>query len=91
MRQNKCVAFIFTGAVMTKVLIEKAYFNIVIAIIYIAISVYVEVFMQIFYWICDSSCYIIFLFYQKNFNELFCLLGCENIWAELTSAIIYPQ
>src|SRR5256885_15445688 len=37
------------------------------------------------YRICDYSHHIVFLFYQKNSNELFRSPGRENIQAELAS------
>ncbi|CAG8591308.1 12721_t:CDS:2 [Cetraspora pellucida] len=62
------------------------HFDIVIAITNIATSVYVEAFAQMLYRIRDCPRCVIFLFYQKNSNELFCLPGRENIQAELASA-----
>ena len=61
------------------------HFNIVIAITNIITSVHVEALVQMLYWICGSFHRIVFLFYQKNSNELFCPLGHENIQAELTN------
>jgi hypothetical protein len=143
LRQGKRVAFVSTGAVMARALVEKAsklskpdnspvrarayygdmdgkqrqkdfsnindawgelncvaytntveagisfeitgHFDIVIAITNIATSVHVEALAQMLYRIRDSSRRIVFLFYQKNFNELFRPPGRENIRAELAS------
>ncbi|POG61886.1 hypothetical protein GLOIN_2v1485886 [Rhizophagus irregularis DAOM 181602=DAOM 197198] len=56
------------------------------AIINIATPVHVEALAQMLYRIRDCPRRIVFLFYQKNSNELFHPPGRENIWAELASA-----
>ncbi|CAG8748278.1 37044_t:CDS:2, partial [Gigaspora margarita] len=144
LRQGKRVAFVSTGAVMARALIEKAskllkpdnspirarvyygnmngkqrqkdfsniniawgeldcvaytntveagisfeitgHFDIVIAITNITTPVHVEAFTQMLYRIRDCPHRIVSVFYQKNFNELFCSPGRENIQAELESA-----
>jgi len=55
------------------------HFDIVIAITNIVTPVHVEALMQMLYRIRDSPCCIVFLFYQKNSNELFRSPGRENI------------
>ncbi|CAG8624586.1 15658_t:CDS:2, partial [Gigaspora rosea] len=144
LKQGKRVAFVLTGAVMARALVERAskltkpdnspikarayyrdmdrkqrqkdfsdintawgeldyiaytntvkvgisfevtgHFDIVIAIMNIAIPVHVEALAQMLYRICDCSHHIVSVFYQKNFNELFLPPGRENIRAELASA-----
>ena len=62
------------------------YFDIVIAITNIATPVHIEALVQILYRIHDCFYYIVFLFYQKNSNELFHPPGHENIQVELANA-----
>ncbi|CAI2183577.1 14876_t:CDS:2, partial [Funneliformis geosporum] len=80
-----CVAY--TNTVKAGISFEiTGHFNIVIAITNIATPVHVEALVQMLYRICDSPYCIVFLFYQKNSNELFRLPGHENIRAKLESA-----
>jgi hypothetical protein len=84
----------YTNTVEANISFEiTGHFDIVIAITNIATSVHVEAFVQMLYQILDSFRCIVSLFYQKNYNELFHPLGCENIWAELANAQLnnYPQ
>src|SRR2546429_5688867 len=80
-----CVAY--TNTVEARISFEVIdHFDIIIAIINITTSVHVEALAQMLYRIHDCSRHIVFLFYQKNSNELFCPPGRKNIQAELTSA-----
>src|SRR5437764_8347247 len=80
-----CVAY--TNTVEAGISFEvTGHFDIVIAITNIATSVYVEALAQMLYRIHDCSRHIVFIFYQKNSNELFRLPGHENIRAEFESA-----
>ncbi|GBC44791.1 uncharacterized protein OCT59_014244 [Rhizophagus irregularis] len=93
LRQGKCVAFVSTRAVIARALVEKASklskpdnLPVRAPIINIATPVHVEALAQMLYRIRDCPRRIVFLFYQKNSNELFHPPGRENIWAELASA-----
>ncbi|GBB94707.1 hypothetical protein RclHR1_02400003 [Rhizophagus clarus] len=102
LKQGKRVAFVSTGVVMARALVEKAsklvkpdnspiraqaeisfevtgHFDIVIAITNITTPVHVEALAQMLYRIRDCSRRIVFVFYQKNSNELFRSPGRENI------------
>ncbi|CAG8819352.1 45312_t:CDS:2, partial [Gigaspora margarita] len=80
-----CVAY--TNTVKAGISFEiTGHFDVVIAITNIATLVHVEAFVQILYRIRDCPRRIVFVFYQKNSNELFRSPGHENIRAELESA-----
>ena len=80
-----CVAY--TNTVDAGILFEvMGHFDIVIAITNVTTPVHVEALAQMLYRIHDCLRRIIFMFYQKNSNELFRPPGCENIRAELASA-----
>src|SRR6266498_1522751 len=79
-----CVAY--TNTVKAGISFEvTGHFDIIIAITNIATPVHIEALAQMLYRIRDCSRRIVSLFYQKNSNELFRLLGRENIRAELES------
>src|SRR3954447_22387822 len=80
-----CIAY--TNTVEARISFEvTGHFDIVIAITNIATPVHVEALAQMLYRICNCFCHIVFMFYQKNSNELFRPPGRENIQAELESA-----
>ncbi len=80
-----CVAY--TNTVEAGISFEvTGHFDIIIAITNIATPVHVEALAQMLYRIRDCPRRIVFLFYQKNSNELFRPPGRENIRAELASA-----